>query len=312
MVASHEGPNPYRPYYRPPSIGERISDPLPSSTPHSGASASKASSSPSFGSSARDMLSDLSYNNILGESASSTTETLRALADQAAWKYSSVFMAQPFEVAKLVLQVRAPGYGGGAVTGLGRKERYQRRSLGSSYGSDRGMQHSYRSADEEDEDDDEPSYFTSSAPQSRFRDYTSQSESGRSRSNASRTSRTSNGSIRQPQVKPVYKLELRRQDALLEVLGQSWAREGAWGVWKGTNVTFLYGLLLKTIEVWTRSMLSALLNLPDPGSISNTYGSVGGLDILDSPAPLASLGVAVIAAGVAGLLLSPLDIVRTR
>jgi len=113
-------------------------------------------------------------------------------------------------------------------------------------------------------------------------------------------------------VKPVYKLELRKTDALLEVLGQSWAREGAWGVWKGTNVTFLYGLLLKTIETWTRSMFSALLNLPDPGSIGNTYGSVGGLDILDSPAPLASLGVAVIAAGVAGLLLSPLDIVRTR
>jgi len=253
------------------------------------------------------MLSDLNYNDILGESASTTSKSLRSLADQALWKYSSVFMAQPFEVAKMVLQVKM---GSSNVPSAKQKERYQRRSLGA-YGSDRGYG-DYRSADEEeeeDDDDDEPSYFTSTAPTpSHRRDYTSQSESGRSRSNASRTSHAA--STRPP--KPVYKLELRKADALLEVLGQSWAREGAWGVWKGTNVTFLYSLLLKTIETWTRSMFSALLNLPDPGIAKSVHGSVGGMDILDSPAPLASLGIAVVAAGVAGLLLAPVDIVRTR
>lgn len=59
-------------------------------------------------------------------------------------------------------------------------------------------------------------------------------------------------------------------------------------------------------------MLAALLNLPDPGLLSEAGGGVGGLDILDSPAPFASLGIVVAAAGVAGLLLAPLDIVRTR
>lgn len=98
----------------------------------------------------------------------------------------------------------------------------------------------------------------------------------------------------------------------MDVLSQLWQREGAWGVWKGTNVTFLYSLLLKTVETWTRSMLAALLNLPDPGLLSEAGGGVGGLDILDSPLPFASLGVVVVAAGVAGLLLAPLDIVRTR
>lgn len=59
-------------------------------------------------------------------------------------------------------------------------------------------------------------------------------------------------------------------------------------------------------------MFSALLNLPDPGLIPGSTAGVGGLDVVDSPSPLVSLGVAVAAAGVAGLLLAPLDIVRTR
>jgi fusion and transport protein UGO1 len=218
MMASHEGPNPLRPYYRPPSIGERISDSMPSSSlgNSSTSSASKAAASPSFGSSARDMLSDLNYNDILGEGASTTGESLRSLADQALWKYSSIFMAQPFEVAKMVLQVKR---GSTSVPEVAIKQRYQRRSLGNSSARD------YGDEDDDEDDDDEPSYFTSAAPQRGFTDYTSQSESGRSRSSASRRS----APIRPP--KPVYKLELRKADALLEVLGQSWAREGVWGVW---------------------------------------------------------------------------------
>lgn len=81
-------------------------------------------------------------------------------------------------------------------------------------------------------------------------------------------------------------------------------------MWKGTNATFIYSVLLKTVESWTRSLLSVLLNVPDPGLLAGS--GVGGLDIVDSPYPLASLGVAVAAAGIAGVLLAPLDIVRTK
>jgi len=98
----------------------------------------------------------------------------------------------------------------------------------------------------------------------------------------------------------------------MEVLSQLWQKEGAFGLWKATNVTFLYGLLLKTLETWSRSMFAALLNLPDPGVILGSSAGVGGLDVVDSPSPLFSLGVAVAAAGVAGFLLAQLDIVRTR
>jgi len=98
----------------------------------------------------------------------------------------------------------------------------------------------------------------------------------------------------------------------MEVLSQSWQRDSAWGVWKGANATFVYNVLAKTIESWTRSLLSAVLNLPDPGLLGPSGTGVGGIDIVDSPNPLLSLAVAVGASGLAGFLLAPLDIVRTR
>lgn len=83
-------------------------------------------------------------------------------------------------------------------------------------------------------------------------------------------------------------------------------------MWKGTNVTFVYNFLLKTTENWTRSMLSALLNVPDPGLLGASASGIGGLDIIDSPSPLMSLAVAVAATALAATLLAPLDLIRTR
>ena len=108
-------------------------------------------------------------------------------------------------------------------------------------------------------------------------------------------------------------IELRKSDSIREVLSQLWAKEGAWGLWKGTNSTFIYHVLLKTIETWTRSLLSAILNLPDP--VFPVLGSPvtpGNISILDSPSPFASVGVAVAAAAIAGMALAPIDMIRTR
>jgi fusion and transport protein UGO1 len=85
-------------------------------------------------------------------------------------------------------------------------------------------------------------------------------------------------------------------------------------LWKGTNSTFIYGILLKTIETWTRSCLSAILNIPDPAYLSSSTAlrSLSGPSVLDSPSPLTSITVVVLAAGIAGFILAPIDIVRTR
>jgi hypothetical protein len=59
-------------------------------------------------------------------------------------------------------------------------------------------------------------------------------------------------------------------------------------------------------------MIAAIVNVPDPGGMAGLGNTVDIVDVADSPYPLASLGVAVAAAAIAGLILAPLDIVRTK
>jgi len=120
ITPSSDGPNPLRPYYKPPSIGT-LPENLTNASNYGLSSAARSSTTPqSFGSSARDMLLDLNYSEILGEAAPTTGDSLKALLDQAIWKYSSVFMAQPFEVAKTVLQCQLAGSGGTNAGSSGR------------------------------------------------------------------------------------------------------------------------------------------------------------------------------------------------
>jgi fusion and transport protein UGO1 len=152
-----------------------------------------------------------------------------------------------------------------------------------------------------DSDPDEPAYFTSSAPPS-----TSYSPSHSRRHVTDRAGYV----LPQPSSSPApHQLVIKRSDSIMEVIGQLWTKEGAWGVWKGSNATFVYSVLLKTTETWSRSLLAALVDVPDPGIITGL-----GLptDLADSPYPWASLGVAVGAATIAAVLLAPLDTVRTK
>jgi mitochondrial fusion and transport protein UGO1 len=99
------------------------------------------------------------------------------------------------------------------------------------------------------------------------------------------------------------------------VLSTLWSSEGAWGIWKGSNSTFWHGVLLSTITSFLRSFFCAVLSLPDPTlNISSlpSPSSLIKLDILSSPSPLLSLLVSVSASGIAGLILAPLDIARTK
>jgi len=104
MTTSRDAPNPLRPYYIPPSIGLPPETPV-NATPAGGRAPAPppSSSKTSFGSSARDILSDLEYGDYLTDSPSAAAMA-KKLANQAMWNYTSVFLAQPFEVAKTVLQ----------------------------------------------------------------------------------------------------------------------------------------------------------------------------------------------------------------
>jgi fusion and transport protein UGO1 len=104
MSTSREGVNPLRPYYIPPTIGERsevISSPGPNPF-----GTSNATKSLNYASKARDVLTDIDYNDYLGDTSPTVVQNVKDFIDELIWKYSSILMAQPFEVAKIILQVR--------------------------------------------------------------------------------------------------------------------------------------------------------------------------------------------------------------
>lgn len=104
-----EGPNPLRPYYVPPSteptslVLSELSSPITSS---SQSVSSRVSTSTSLGSSTRNILADIDYSDYLSDTSPSPGEVGRSLLEHAFWKYTSIFLAQPFDVAKVVLQVQ--------------------------------------------------------------------------------------------------------------------------------------------------------------------------------------------------------------
>lgn len=101
MATHREGVNPLRPYYIPPTIGE--------SPGHYGpcafATGRNATNSSEYASKARDMLRELDYSHYLGDESPSMIQSVTNLIDELIWKYTSVLMSQPFEVAKMLLQV---------------------------------------------------------------------------------------------------------------------------------------------------------------------------------------------------------------
>ncbi|KAF1948274.1 mitochondrial carrier [Byssothecium circinans] len=309
MATSRDAPNPLRPYYIPPSIGLPPEQARNSSTatPSSYTYSSRAPK-PSFGSQARDILSDLDYDSYFPDSSPTVAEHAKKLFDQALWNYTSILLAQPFEVAKTLLQVHQAAEHAPPGLLLNGEEI---KSRPKSYAS--GKFEDYPS---DESDEDSPGYFTSAAPRLHSTSPTYERGGSRSRSPEKRrrhqASRSRDSTPTQaPRLAP-RKLELKKADSLLEVIVQLWQKESAWGVWKGTNVTFVYNFLLKTTESWTRSLLSALLNVPDPGLMGTGASGIGGLDIIDSPSPLMSLSVAVAATAIAATLLAPLDLIRTR
>jgi mitochondrial fusion and transport protein UGO1 len=101
--------NPLRPYYIPPTIGEP-----PESLPTPGPRAfAQENATGKYASKARDIFSDIDYKDYLAEPSPSAIQTVKDLVDELLWKYTSVLMAQPFEVAKTIMQVRSQDDVGG-------------------------------------------------------------------------------------------------------------------------------------------------------------------------------------------------------
>ncbi|KAM5342394.1 hypothetical protein ACJ41O_013360 [Fusarium nematophilum] len=289
MSTHREGVNPLRPYYKPPTIvdpAETISKSSPSPNPFPDGRHVTASGG-RYASKARDIFSDLEYKDYLGENQPSVVQNVKDLIDELLWKYTSVLMSQPFEVAKTLLQVRNQDENA-ALASPTEPETPKKRT--STYGS------SIYDFQDSDSDGDEPAYFTSNLPQTPTPSHSKGTNGRRAQS-----------PVKKPSVPEQY-ITLRQPDSILEVIGQLWGKEGAWGVWKGSNATFLYTVLQSLLENWSRSFLSAIFNVPDLG----VKEDIDRLIDIASPYPWASLFVAAAAAVATGVVLSPLDLVRTR
>ncbi|KAG6009379.1 hypothetical protein E4U21_002689 [Claviceps maximensis] len=311
MSTHKEGVNPLRPYYRAPVIGE-TTDPVSIAT-----ATAAGGGGGRYASKARHVLADIDYRGYLNDSSPSVMQTVKELVDELIWKYTSVLMAQPFEVAKTILQARDQDENAAlAASEPEAPTRHNPGRMGSTNnvsccfspscsarhkppGPDQHIKTQYHDSDSEGE---EASYFTSNVPGTPASSYRRNLGRHRAQSPPPSSFIPKKASI------PEHYINIRRPDSVLDVIGQLWQKDGAWGVWKGSNATFLYTVLQSLLENWGRSFLSAVFNVPDLG----VKDDLDRLIDIASPYPWASLFVAAGAAVVTGVLLSPLDLVRTR
>ncbi|EMC93935.1 hypothetical protein BAUCODRAFT_36396 [Baudoinia panamericana UAMH 10762] len=319
-LSTSREPNPLRPYYHPPSIG-----PAASSSSFQAAHTARPNARPptaSISSTARELLPELDLD--LKSSASEAWQHTRSLFDTLLYRYTSVLLAQPFDVSKILLQVSLPP--SAEVSSPERKRADPRRQPPASGQTERGSNYEERlnevyedeTSDETEGSDDIPDYFTATAPRSR-------SPRKRRRTPPSEElspTPTPKNRREQEDLEREYKLRLKRPDSITNVVSALYNTSGAVGLWRGTNTTFLYNALMRTTDAFIRSLLLAVLGLPDIigpdasglGMAFGVPGSMGfsGLDLSDSPNPIGSLIVVGLSSCVTGLLLSPLDMVRTR
>ncbi|KAE8372522.1 hypothetical protein BDV26DRAFT_98131 [Aspergillus bertholletiae] len=290
MSSSREGPNPLRPYYFPPSMGLEAAN-ATSSPPD-------ASSAHVFGSSARDLLPDLDYSDYL-ENSPSVSSWIKDALDRALWKYTSLLTAQPFDVAKTILQAYVVP---GSQDGQWFLDGHRRQSSGA-------QSDSYDEEEEGEEDgsegidtlssDDESSYFTSTVPVA--------SSPSNPRSRKPRRHITDRSGYIQPSSPSSrYALKIKNPSSLMDVLSQLWTTSGPTSPWKATNATFIYSLLLPTLNTFIRSLLAAIVGLPED-DISSSMAA----DILTSTTPIATLVLSFISTSLSALILSPIDTART-
>ena len=283
MASFESAPNPLRPYYKPPTIGPPPEATINATTLPKGSSSKSSFSFP-----------DLDYSDYIPDSSPSTTETLRNLVDKAVWKYTSVLIAQPFEVAKTILQVYVPAEDadrGDIVLEEKRAASYQRTA-------------SYRDDYDEESEDDEPNYFSSSAPYS-------ESPTSPPRGRPARRITDRDGYIPPTKTSP-HSLTLKTPHSLLDALSSVSSTSGALSMWKGTNATFVYSILLRTAETFFRSLIAAVLGLPDTDLPSISTSGIPASDILTTATPIATLLVTTVSSFFIHIILSPRDTARTR
>ncbi|KAI5285856.1 mitochondrial fusion and transport protein ugo1 [Ascosphaera aggregata] len=337
MAQNTEAPNPLRPYYVPPSIG--LPSTGPSSQPPLTATVdhNPANRINHISSSARNLLPDFDYADYLAESSPTLSEGIKDLIDQAIFKYTSVLLLQPFDLAKTILQVYTPpaeddNVRDGGAASMDKKGRVQGRGRRRGADSDRGTGPARDVLSDEEEEEqgygereniedefldeplfnhpqersesseDEAAFFTSSNPIAT----PSQRSPYRKRRSNTRRMTDRRGYI-PPSSLPQNILKLENRSSLMDVIKALYNNCGATSIWKGTNAAFIYGLLSNTLNAFLRGLLSAIFALPD-----DAVSTIAEPDLLlATSSPFTALAVTCVSTAVSALILSPIDTTRT-
>ncbi|KAK9457510.1 mitochondrial carrier domain-containing protein [Dipodascopsis uninucleata] len=295
--------SPLRPYYHPPEL--IFQDGLPGyAINDTGANISRSDA----------LFSDLDYVDYFD--LQNISDGLKSLTNAILMKYSSTLLAQPLEMAKMVLQCEKLPRRSVIVDYINRNPSDSHKRSRSSTGMSKKKNRKSRLDDidtfevdlsDESDKDEELNYFTTLSEPS--------SLESRQHSSGSDTSQSSQGDQSKRPRRQKGKLVHRRSPStylpheigphnpyIRDVIGALWKQDGPWGILKGTNVSFIQSLLFNTFESWLFAFLSAVFGLSD----------ISLLDVADSYHPILSLFTSIGASTVAALILSPLDIVRTR
>jgi len=274
MAESRYQPNPLRPYYVPASIG-RESQAIPNAT------SAKPTASSAFS------FPDLDYSEYIPDASPSVTGQVKGLLEKALWKYTSVAIAQPFEVAKLILQTRVA----------------QEQDADDAF---RGQDDAHKAHDFEDDDDedDEPNYFSSSAA---FGESTNRSPTRGRKGRPAREDAHQRAAQTSPDT-----LSMKNPHSILDALSALSSDSGGLAIWKGTNSTFIYTVLLRTFETFFRSFLAAVFGVADNDISPSLATGISDATILGSVSPAATVLIATTATALSALILAPVDAARTR
>ncbi|ETI24382.1 hypothetical protein G647_03751 [Cladophialophora carrionii CBS 160.54] len=281
-------PNPLRPYYVPPSIG---TDALPNATSSVPKPSSKGSGF---------TFPDIDYADYIPEASPSLTGSIKSYIDQAFWKYTTVVLGQPFEVAKVILQTRVAQDDEEDEEKPRNGHRYQY--------EDEHKLNGYNDY-EEHSSDDEPNYFTSTAP---FEPLSSSRSPARGRrGRPPREIASPRAADRRHDSSG--RIHLKNPHSLLETLSALSSHGGALAMWRATNSTFVYNILNRTLETFFKGFLAAVFAVSENDILSGSAGgAVPDPSILTSTTPAATILISTAAAVLSAWVLAPIDAARTR
>ncbi|CCH43975.1 Calcium-binding mitochondrial carrier protein [Wickerhamomyces ciferrii] len=244
----------------------------------------------------KNMYSDLEFSEYF--ELQNVSELIKSLINSLIKSYLRCLIAQPFEVARLLLQI-----GDIQTTGsqsVNSQSNGTKKNFNTTNNNDNNEADDDDDDDDDDEHDDEVYYFRSKheddepEPSRRTRTIKRKVETSPIRSQKT----PSPIPLRKKNPNHITPVSLNTVDVMSSLL----SKEGTRGLWRATNATFIFNALSSTLEAWITGFISPFLQIPDPFFV----------DVAHSPEPTTTLALSITASILTGLLLAPLDLIKTK